>query len=278
MINGRRILTIFHANNGSRPLERTCREIPAGGIDAMVLIDATGRDETVTRARELGVRCVLRAPGDRGAGECLLLALQKALELEAEVVLTIPARGGTSPRLSEALGSLVAHDLYDIAIGSRMIGRRAFDGCMSLATYAGNRVLNLLQNFCVHSQLSDWHSGYRAYSREVIERLPLLENRRTRLFENQALAQAITLGYRVGEVSCPLPPAAESGASTLVDAASYAADVAKVSAESLLHRWGLRRADFLVPSGRTLSDLPASPSGSVVGKTVRAKRGSVRMR
>ncbi len=252
MLNGRRIAVVFPAYNAARTLEKTYREIPHDIVDETILVDDASRDETVVRARELGVNHVIRHGENRGYGGNQKTCYRKALEVGADVIIMVHPDYQYTPKLITAMSSMIANDLYDVVLGSRILGVGALDGGMPTYKYVANRVLTLAENLLVRHKLTEYHTGYRAFSREVLERLPLEENSDDFVFDNEMLVQAIQFGYRIGEVTCPTRYCPESSSISFRRSCKYGFGVLATAAKSALHRWGVRHFRFLSPCGRTL--------------------------
>jgi glycosyltransferase involved in cell wall biosynthesis len=265
MLNQQRIVVVFPAYNAARTLEKTYREIPHDIVDATILVDDASRDETVARARELGVDHVIRHPQNRGYGGNQKTCYQKALEVGADVVVMVHPDYQYTPKLITALSSLIAYGVYDIALGSRILGTGALRGGMPRYKYAANRLLTLAQNLLLSHKLSEYHTGYRAFSRRVLESLPLEENSDDFVFDNQMLVQAIHFGYRIAEVSCPTLYSPESSSISFRRSVRYGLGVLRTSLQFRLERWGLKRSAFLSTEGRRLRvDARPTPKDAAV--------------
>jgi glycosyltransferase involved in cell wall biosynthesis len=190
------------AFNAAKTLRQTYSELPRGVIDEAILVDDGSSDTTVEMARELGLN-TFRHPTNRGYGGNQKTCYREALRKGADVIIMIHPDYQYSPRLTVALTAMVAYGEYDAALASRILGVGALKGGMPLYKYIANRVLTAVQNILLNYKLSEYHTGYRAYSRQVLESLPLEENSDDFLFDNEILAQMIFLGYRIGEISCP---------------------------------------------------------------------------
>ena len=202
MIEGRKVVVVLPAYNAAKTLERTVAEIPKGVVDALLLVDDHSRDETVKRADELGIPSFVHR-ANYGYGRNQKTCYGEALKLGADVVVMLHPDYQYAPRLITALAGLVASDVFDVALGSRILGTGALAGGMPLYKYVSNRLLTFAQNLLQSHKLSEYHTGYRAFSRRVLETLPLLENSDDFVFDNQMLAQILLAGFEIGEVSCP---------------------------------------------------------------------------
>ena len=202
MIHGKRVCVVLPAYNAERTLERTVEEIPRDIVDDVILVDDASADHTVELSRRLGLHTVVH-PRNLGYGGNQKTCYREALARDADVVVMLHPDYQYTPKLLTALASLVAIGQYDAVLGSRILSESAHKRGMPFYKYVSNRLLTLVQNVLLRSKLSEFHTGYRAFSRELLETLPLEENSDDFVFDNQMLAQAIFFGYRIGEVSCP---------------------------------------------------------------------------
>jgi len=202
VIHGRRVVVVMPAYNAEKTLRRTVAELPRDVVDEIVLVDDASRDRTVEIARELGLH-VLVHPKNRGYGGNQKTCYREALRLGGDVVVMVHPDYQYSPLLVPAMASLVALGQYDVVLGSRVLVTPALQSGMPLYRYVANRFLTLFENVLLVRKLSEYHTGYRAWSAEILRALPLEENSDDFVFDNQMLAQAIYFGFRVGEVSCP---------------------------------------------------------------------------
>jgi glycosyltransferase involved in cell wall biosynthesis len=204
MLHGQKIVVVMPAYNAARTLRQTYDEVMAHGIvDRIILVDDASKDETVAMARSLPQVQVEVHPDNRGYGANQKTCYRLALAAGADIVIMIHPDYQYTPALIPAMASLVASGLYPCVLASRILGGSALRGGMPWWKYFSNRVLTLVENFFLGAKLSEYHSGYRAFARALLERLPLEENSDDFLFDNQILAQVIALGYPVGEISCP---------------------------------------------------------------------------
>jgi len=201
VINGKRIAVVMPAYNAAKTLEATVAELP-DLVDIRILVDDYSHDDTVDLARRLGLQ-VFRHDRNYGYGRNQQTCYREALAAGADVVIMVHPDYQYTPLLATAMASMVAYDVYDVVLGSRIIGGRTLLGGMPVYKYIANRVLTALENVFLRVKLSEYHTGYRAFSRKVLTELPLLENSDDFVFDNQMLAQCIYFGFRIGEVSCP---------------------------------------------------------------------------
>jgi glycosyltransferase involved in cell wall biosynthesis len=204
MLQGRKIVVVMPAYNAARTLRQTYDEVMATGIvDLVILVDDASEDETAVMARSLPQVQVEVHPFNRGYGGNQKTCYRLALAAGADIVIMIHPDYQYTPALIPAMASLVASDLYSCVLGSRILGGDAMRGGMPWWKYFSNRVLTLFENLVLGAKLSEYHTGYRAFARSLLERLPLEENSDDFIFDNQILVQVIALGYPIGEVSCP---------------------------------------------------------------------------
>jgi len=202
MIHQKRIAVVLPAYNAAKTLERTYREIPLDVVDEVILVDDASHDETVELARRLGVTTFVHTR-NLGYGANQKTCYREALRLGADIVVMVHPDYQYPPRLVPAMASLIALGQYDVVLGSRVLVEPAWRSGMPLHRYVANRCLTLFENVLLGRKLSEYHTGFRAWSAAVLRTLPLEENSDDFVFDNQMLAQAIYLGFRVGEVSCP---------------------------------------------------------------------------
>jgi glycosyltransferase involved in cell wall biosynthesis len=247
-----RVIVVLPAYNAARTLERTCAEIPAGSADEVILVDDASSDDTVALARRLGLTVVTH-PKNLGYGGNQKTCYRAALERGAGIVVMLHPDYQYPPQILPAMVEMVRSRLFDVVLGSRILGRSALQGGMPLYKYAGNRVLTLAENLLVGRKLSEYHTGYRAYSRRVLETLPLLENADGFVFDNQILCQAIAFGFAIGEVSSPCRYFPEMSSIGFASSVRYGFGVLATGLEYRLDRMGLKRSKRFRPGGRGLA-------------------------
>ena len=256
MINGKRIVVVLPAYNAARTLEPTVRELPEV-VDECILVDDFSRDETVALARRLGLT-VIEHERNRGYGGNQKTCYANALARGADVVVMIHPDYQYSPLLVTALASMVAYGVYDLALGSRILNGGALRGGMPFYKYVSNRALTVFENVLLGAALSEYHTGFRAFSRRVLEALPLERNSEDFVFDNQILAQALLFGARIGEVSCPTRYFPEASSINFRRSTVYGFGVLKTSLEYRLAKWGIWTAPifrFRARQGREESPL-----------------------
>ena len=268
MLAGKKVLVVMPAYNAAQTLERTYQDIPFDVVDEVLLVDDASHDETVEVARRLGIRCVLH-DRNQGYGGNQKTCYTEALKLGADIVVMVHPDYQYSPKIIPALAGLVASGEYDVAIGSRILGGKACQGGMPPYKYLFNRVLTLFQNLLLGAKLSEYHTGFRAFSRKVLETLPLWENSDDFVFDNQMLAQAIYFGFAIGEVSCPTRYFEEASSINFSRSVTYGLGVVATSVRFFLEKRGLGQYRIFSPQGRGLMvpdhdiEPGAAPAGPV---------------
>ena len=202
MIHGKRVTVVMPAYNAERTLKQTVEEIPRDYVDDIILVDDASHDDTAALSRALGLHTVIH-PLNAGYGANQKTCYREALDRGAEVVIMLHPDYQYTPKLLVAMGSLVAIGQFDIVLGSRILAEGALKGGMPVYKYVSNRALTLFQNLMLGRKLSEYHTGYRAFSKRVLEALPLEQNDNGFIFDNQMLAQILWFGYTIAEISCP---------------------------------------------------------------------------
>lgn len=252
MLLGQKIAVVMPAYNSAQTLEQTCLELPKDIVDDVIVVDDASRDETVVIAEKLGL-FVRRHAKNSGYGANQKSCYQLALERGADIVVMLHPDYQYSPRLIAAMASMVASGLYDVVLGSRILGKGALAGGMPLYKYLANRFLTLAENILVSQKLSEYHTGYRAFSRKVLETLPMLENSDDFVFDNQMLVQAHFFGFRIGEISCPTKYFEEASSINFRRSLVYGLGVLKTALQYRLQRWRFCRFPIFDEGGKKLS-------------------------
>ncbi len=245
------------AYNAARTIERTYAEIPLDLVDEVVLTDDASRDETVEIARRLGLRTLVHER-NRGYGGNQKTCYAEALRLGGDVVVMLHPDYQYSPKLIAAMVSLITDGPFDVVLGSRVLGGRARRGGMPLYKYVSNRALTAAQNLLCGAKLSEYHTGYRAFSRQVLSSLPLLENSDDFVFDNQMLAQILYAGFEIGEISCPAAYFDEASSINFRRSVTYGLGVLGVSMQYFLQRHGWASFPIFAPNGRRLGPAGAA--------------------
>ena len=255
MIHGKRVIVVLPAYNAARTLEKTYAELPREVVDEVILVDDASRDETSEIARKLGITTIVHAQ-NLGYGGNQKTCYRNALSRGADVVIMVHPDYQYTPALVTAMASMVGVGLYDAVLGSRIIGGGALPGGMPIYKYVANRILTAIENIATGRKLSEYHTGYRAFSRKVLETLPLEENSNDFVFDNEMLAQIIAFDYTIGEVSCPTRYFEEASSISFPRAVRYGLGVLRVSLKLWLHRMGFRRERLFARDGRRLTVTP----------------------
>ena len=242
MLLGQKLVVILPAYNAEKTLARTYAEIPMDIVDEVVLVDDHSTDRTAEVGRELGIRHVLVHPHNRGYGGNQKTCYNKALELEADLVIMLHPDYQYTPRLIESMAYLAAHKVYPVVIGSRILGKGALRGGMPVYKYVFNRMLTLTQNLLMGQKLSEYHTGYRLFTAEVLRNIPFEKNSDDFVFDNQMLAQVCFFGYEVGEVSCPTRYFDEASSINFRRSMVYGWGVLRVALMYRLQKWGILRS------------------------------------
>ncbi len=229
MIEGKRIVVVMPAYNAATTLEKTLREVPRDIVDEVILVDDHSTDDTAQVARQLGIAHVISHDVNRGYGGNQKTCYRKALDLGADIVVMLHPDYQYTPLILEAMVYPIARGVYPVMLGSRILGGACLKGGMPLYKYIANRALTLFQNILLGQKLSEYHTGYRAYSRQVLEAIPFGQNSDDFIFDNQFLAQVFGAGFTIGEVSCPTKYFPEASSINLRRSIRYGFGVLRVS-------------------------------------------------
>jgi glycosyltransferase involved in cell wall biosynthesis len=250
MLNGKKIAVVMPAYNAEKTLRVTVDELPEI-VDIRILVDDFSSDRTVEVARELGL---VHFVHDRnyGYGRNQQTCYTEALAEGADVAIMLHPDYQYTPLLVTAMASMVAYGVYDVVLGSRIIGGQALHGGMPLYKYIFNRLLTAFENLFLRIKVSEYHTGYRAFSREVLTKLPLLENSDDFVFDNQMLAQCAYFGFRIGEVSCPTKYFPEASSINFRRSVKYGFEVLSTTMKFALQKWGVAHYAIFDPTGKKL--------------------------
>ncbi|MGH0035168.1 MAG: glycosyltransferase family 2 protein [Myxococcota bacterium] len=261
MFHDHKIVVVMPAYNAARTIERTYKEIPLDIVDEVVLTDDASHDETVEIARRLGLRTLVHE-NNRGYGGNQKTCYAEALRLGADVVVMLHPDYQYTPSLIAPMVTMITDGPFDAVLGSRILGGSARAGGMPIYKYVANRFLTATQNLLAGAKLSEYHTGYRAFSRPVLERLALLENSDDFVFDNQMLAQILHAGFKIGEVSCPAAYFDEASSINFRRSVRYGMGVLGVSVQHFLQRKGLSKYAIFDPAGRRLPGAPEVAAGA----------------
>ena len=251
MINGKRVAVVMPAYNAEKTLEMTVREL-SDIVDIKILVDDSSKDRTAELSRQLGVLTFVH-DANYGYGRNQQTCYREALAAGADVVVMVHPDYQYTPLLVPAMAGMVASGVYDMVLASRILGAGALKGGMPLYKYIANRFLTAFQNVCLGVKLSEYHTGFRAFSRELLETLPLLENSDDFVFDNQMIAQAVMFDYRIGEISCPTKYFEDASSINFRRSVQYGLGVLATSASFVAHKWRLKRLPRFETSGRKVT-------------------------
>jgi glycosyltransferase involved in cell wall biosynthesis len=238
MLNNKKIIVVMPAYNAEKTLGMTYKEIPFEIVDDVILVDDASRDRTSEIARNMGIHTIVHE-NNLGYGGNQKSCYREALDLGAHIVIMIHPDYQYTPKLIPAMASMIAYGGFDAVLGSRILGTGALQGGMPLYKYIANRFLTLIENLLLGHKLSEYHTGYRAFSREILERLPLERNSNDFVFDNQMLAQIIWFGYRIGEISCPTRYFEDASSINFCRSVAYGLGVLKTAVQFRLQKWGI---------------------------------------
>jgi len=253
MLYGKRIAVVLPAYNAALTLEKTVAEIPRDIVDTILLVDDHSSDTTIEVAKRLGLQVFLHEQ-NFGYGRNQKTCYTEALRLNADVVVMLHPDYQYEPRLVLPMAAMIADGTHDVVLASRILGGKALSGGMPFYKYVSNRVLTLIENICTGAKLSEYHSGYRAFSREVLLSLPLLMNSDDFVFDNEMLAQSIYFGHRIGEISCPARYFPEASSIDFRRSVKYGFGVLWTSLRFRLDKAGFAKFRIFDKSAHGLSD------------------------
>lgn len=240
MYNNKKVVIVLPAYNAAKTLEKTYNEIPFDIVDEVVLVDDASKDETSALAKSLGIRHVVRHEKNRGYGGNQKSCYDKALELGGEIVIMLHPDYQYTPKLLTAMISIIGNELYPVVFGSRILGKGALKGGMPIYKYIANRLLTFGQNLLLGQKLSEYHTGYRAFSSEVLKTVNYHKNSDDFIFDNQMIAQIFAKDFEIAEVTCPTKYFEEASSINLSRSIKYGLGVIGVSLRYFIHRLGLR--------------------------------------
>ena len=244
MFNGKKIIVVLPAYNAALTLEKTYREIPFDLVDEVILCDDASRDNTATLAAKIGIKHVIKHEQNKGYGGNQKSLYNKALELGGDIVIMLHPDYQYTPKLIAPMVHIIGNDLYPVVLGSRILGKGALKGGMPIYKYIANRLLTFGQNLLVSYKLSEYHTGYRAFNREVLTTINFNNNSDDFVFDNQMLSQIIYADFDIAEVTCPTKYFEEASSINFARSAKYGLGVIKVSICHFLQRIGLAKFDM----------------------------------
>src|SRR5580698_6292454 len=251
MLNGKRVAVVLPAYNAEKTLENTVRELP-DLVDIRILVDDHSSDRTLEVAHRLGLQTFVHNR-NYGYGRNQQTCYREALAAGADVVIMVHPDYQYTPLLVTAMASMIAYGVYDVVLGSRIIGGTALRGGMPLYKYIANRLLTAFENLFLGVKLSEYHTGYRAFSRNLLQTLPLLKNSDDFVFDNQMIAQAVMFGFKIGEVSCPTKYFEEASSINFRRSVKYGFGVLGTTACFVAHKAGIVKSPIFDTTGRKVT-------------------------
>lgn len=245
MLKGKRIIVVMPAYNAEKTLIKTYNEIPFSVVDEVILVDDKSSDKTVEVAKKLNIKIFIHEK-NKGYGANQKTCYQEAIKLDGDIVIMLHPDYQYDPRLITAMASLIAEGVYDVVIASRIIGNTALKGGMPIYKYVANRFLTFFENIIIGEKLSEYHSGYRAFSKEVIERLPYKNNSDDFVFDNQMLLQCFYFDFKVGEISCSTKYEKESSSINFWRSLKYGLGVIKTAVEYRLSKIKIIKTNIFI--------------------------------
>ncbi len=247
MINNKSIAIVLPAYNAEKTLERTYNEIPFDIVDEVILVDDLSSDNTVKEGERLGIKHIIQHKRNRGYGGNQKSCYNKALELDCDIVIMLHPDYQYTPKLIHSMAYLIANDVYKVVLGSRILGNGAMKGGMPLYKYIANRFLTLSQNILMWQKLSEYHTGFRAFSKEVLQAINYEKNSDDFVFDNQMLAQIFYAGYEIAEITCPTKYFKEASSINLARSIKYGLGVLRTSFQYFFQKRGLFKFPYLKP-------------------------------
>ena len=229
MYNEQKVVVVLPAYNAALTMEKTISEIPVDLVDEIVLVDDNSTDNSIEVAQRIGIRHIIRHRENKGYGGNQKSCYDKALELNADIIVMLHPDYQYTPKLLPAMISVIGNDLYKVVFGSRILGKGALKGGMPLYKYISNRLLTLFQNILMNQKLSEYHTGYRAYHRDVLEKINYRQNSDDFIFDNEMVAQIFYNNFEIGEITCPTKYFEEASSINLRRSITYGLGVLKVS-------------------------------------------------
>lgn len=247
MIYNKKIVVVLPAYNAELTLEKTYNEIPFDIVDEVVLVDDCSKDNTIEVAKKIGIQHIIRHDVNKGYGGNQKTCYDTALKLGADIVIMLHPDYQYTPKLIHSMAYLIANDVYPVVLGSRILGGGALKGGMPLYKYVFNRFLTLTQNLIIWEKLSEYHTGYRAFSRQVLETINYHANSDDFVFDNQMLSQIFYAGFEVAEITCPTKYFPEASSINFRRSVKYGMGVLKTSVVHRLNKWGILHSAIYQP-------------------------------
>lgn len=245
MINSKKIVVVMPAYNASKTLKQTFDEIPFSIVDDVILVDDNSKDDTIAEANSLGIQHIIKHNENKGYGGNQKTCYTEALKLGADIIIMLHPDYQYSPRLIESMAYLIANDVYPVVFGSRILGKGALKGGMPIYKYVANRFLTLFENLMLNQKLSEYHTGYRAFSSKVLQNINFNECSDNFIFDNEIIAQIFNKDYEIAEITCPTKYFPEASSINLKSSLRYGLGVLKVSLLYRLHKWKIKKYRIL---------------------------------
>ncbi len=246
MIFNKKIVVVLPAYNAESTLRQTYKEIPFDIIDDVILVDDKSLDNTVKVAKEIGIKHIIRHDVNKGYGGNQKSCYNKALEIGGDIIIMLHPDYQYTPKLIHSMAYIIANDIYQVVLGSRILGKGALKGGMPMVKYISNRFLTFIQNIVMNKKMSEYHTGYRAFSRKVLEEINYNINSNNFVFDNQMLSQILYEGYEIAEITCPTKYFKEASSINLKDSTIYALGVLGVSFKYFLNKIGLIKSKIYI--------------------------------
>lgn len=242
MINQKKIIVVLPAYNAGKTLSNTYDEIPLDIVDDVILVDDNSNDNTKDIAKQLGIKYIISHEQNLGYGGNQKSCYNKALEIGGDIIIMLHPDYQYTPKLIHSMSYLIANEVYPVVIGSRILGKGALKGGMPLYKYVANRFLTLFQNILMNQKLSEYHTGYRAYSRAVLEQIDFNKNSNDFIFDNQFIAQIFHKGFEIAEITCPTKYFEDASSINFSRSLKYGLGVIKISIQYFLSKIGIHKA------------------------------------
>ena len=244
MLNNKKIVVVLPAYNAALTLERTYKEIPLDIVDEVVLVDDNSKDDTVKVATAIGIKHIIKHEANKGYGGNQKSCYKKALDLGADIVIMLHPDYQYTPLLIPAISSIIANELYPVVLASRILGNGALKGGMPMYKYVFNRFLTLFENIFLGQKLSEYHTGYRAFSGEVLRSIDFTHNSDDFVFDNEMISQIFMNGFEIAEITCPTKYFEEASSINFSRSMKYGMGVLRVSLTHRLHKWGMIKSNL----------------------------------
>ncbi len=245
MYKGKKVVVVLPAYNAAKTLEQTYNEIDFTIVDDVILVDDCSKDNTVEKAKEVGIKHIIQHEKNKGYGGNQKSCYNKALELDADIVIMLHPDYQYTPLLISPIVGIIGSGLYQVVIASRILGKGALKGGMPMYKYFFNRMLTATQNILMNQKLSEYHTGYRAFSKEVLQKIAFNQNSDDFVFDNEMLAQIFFADFEIAEVTCPTKYFEEASSINFARSATYGLGVLRVSLQYRLQKWGLLKTKYL---------------------------------